>query len=113
MMVKTLVGNIEVIDNKIVHVTQDVDVSIIVDNLKIIIAFTSDKTVKDKVKREIVDEATLKIICNDFDNSLGEGILAPLEIGVLNGRKLYLTFFVWTPNLAQGRRIVNYCLYLE
>ena len=112
-MIRTTIGNLEVIDNKIVHVTQDSDLSITVENLTVQIVFISDKTETDKIKREVVDETTLKIVCNNFDNSLGEGILAPLEIGHLGGRKLYISFFVWTPNLSQGRRIVNYCLYLE
>lgn len=112
-MIKTLVGNLEVIDNKIVHVDQDVDVSITVDNLNVLIGFTNDRNEKEKVKREVVNDTTLKIVCNNFDNSLGEGILVPFEIGYLNGRKLYFTFYVWTPSLLQGRRIVNYCLYLE
>lgn len=112
-MIKTLVGNLEVIDNKIVHVTQDSDLLINIENLTISIVFISDKAEKDKIKREVVNDTTLKIVCYNFDNSLGEGILAPLEIGHLDGKKLYISFFVWTPNLSQERRIVNYCLYLE
>lgn len=112
-MIKTLVGTLEVFDSKIVHVTQDSDLSIIIDNITILITFTSDKTDKDKIKKEIVGDSTLKIVCNNFENSLGEGVISPFEIGHYNGRKLYLSFFVWSPNSSQGRRIVNYCLYLE
>lgn len=112
-MIKTLVGTLEVFDNKIVHVTQDSDLSITIDNITILITFTNDKTEKDRIKKEIVDSATLKIVCNNFENPLGEGVIAPIEIGHYNGRKLYLSFFVWTPNSSQGRRIVNYCLYLD
>lgn len=112
-MIKTLVGTLEVLDNKIVHVTQDSDLSIIIDNITILITFINDKTEKDKIKKEIVDGTTLRIVCNNFENSLGEGVLLPIEIGHYNGRKLFLSFFVWTPNSSQGRRIVNYCLYLE
>lgn len=112
-MIKTFVGKLEVIDNKIVHVTQDSDLSIQVDNITILITFITDKSDKDRIKKEVMSETTLKIVCNNFENSLGEGVLSPIEIGVYNSRKLYLSFFVWTPNLDQGRRIVNYCLYLE
>lgn len=112
-MIKTIIGNLEVIDSKTVHVTKESELSIFIEELIILISFTDEKEQKDRIKRVVVNETTLKIVCNNFDNSLGEGILTPLEIGIFNGRKLYLTFFVWTPNLAQGRRIVNYCLYLE
>ena len=112
-MIRTAVGDLEVIDSKTVHVTKESELSISIDELIVLISFTNEKEEKDRIKRVIVNETTLKIVCNNFDNPLGEGILTPLEIGVFNGRKLYLTFFVWTPNLTQGRRIVNYCLYLE
>ena len=112
-MNKTFVGSLEVIESKIVHVTMDNELSIQIDDLNLFVTFINDKDDKSKVKREVVNETTLRIICNNFENSLGEGLLSPLEIGILGGRKLFLSFFVWTPNLSQGRRIINYCLYLE
>lgn len=112
-MNKAFVGTLEVIESKIVHVTVDSELSVQIEDLNLLFTFTNDKDNKSKVKKEVVNEVTLRIICSNFDNSLGEGLLSPLEIGILGGRKLYLSFFVWTPNLSQGRRIINYCLYLE
>ena len=40
-------------------------------------------------------------------------VSSPIEIGSLGGKKLYVSFFVWTPNISQGKRIFNYCLYLS
>lgn len=41
-MIKTLVGTLEVLDNKIVHVTQGSDLSIIIDNITILFTFIND-----------------------------------------------------------------------
>jgi len=113
MNIKTYIGNLEVIDTKIVHVTRNSNLSIKIENLSIIIEFLNDKNEENKINREIISNTTLKIKCNNFNNSLGEGVLEPIEIGILDNKKMYLTFFVWTPNISLENRIVNYCLYLE
>lgn len=112
-MIITNVGNLEVIDNKVVHVTKTSQLSINIDRLTLIIDFSNDKNEFSKVSKEVVNDTTLRIVCNSFNNPLGEGILEPIEIGTLEGKKMYLSFFVWTPDLSFERRVVNYCLYLE
>lgn len=100
------------IDSKMVHTSEGHELSIEIDNIKIKFDFISDKNQTDKIRKEVIGGTTLKFIFNNFTNALGEGILSPLEVGVYNGRKLYISFFVWTPDASQDRRIINYCLYL-
>lgn len=111
MEIKTFIGNKELIKSEMLHLDQS-SVRINISDLTLIFEFKSDTAVVEKVAKEIVNDKTLKIKCYNLDNSLGEGVLAPIEIGFIDNKNLYLSFFVWTPNKSEGKRLLNYCLYL-
>lgn len=112
MTVQTFVNGLELVKSGMVHITENSELKITIDNLTLLFAFENDDS-KQPVEKNLIDNSTLRICCNNFKNSLGEGIISPIEIGSLGGKKLYVSFFVWTPNISQGKRIFNYCLYLS
>jgi len=78
----------------------------------------SDLTFKFRFKKgtdgtrfdaDIVDNVMVLTLFN-FDNSLGQGKIDPVEIATLNGRKLYITFFVNT--MEDNVRQFNYTFML-
>jgi len=82
-----------VIASGVVHLTEP-EVTFNLANLVVKYLF---KTGSDGTRfdAEVIDGA-LVISLYNFDNSLGQGRLDPMEIGNLSGRKLFATFFVLT-----------------
>lgn len=110
-MIKSIVGNLNVIHSEIVHLSDGRTLTISLDDALIIeFIFKNDETKKTHVETSIIVNK-LVVYCSNFTNSLGEGVLSPVNVGKYQGKQLYLTFFVWTPDLNQGKRIINYCLY--
>lgn len=114
--IKAFVGNLELIKSEMVHVTANNVLSISFQKILLLkFEFLSDNTNnKSYISNEILeDNKTLIIKCYNFDNSLGQGLLEPINIGIFNGKTLYIAFFVWTPDSENNRRLVNYSIYLE
>ncbi len=105
-------GNLEVLRSETVHVSPERKLKINVNDLSLVFSFSTDSSVKETKISTSVDNKTLNLNLINFKNPLGEGLLAPAEVGTLNRRKLYLSFFVWTPNHDAGLRIINYVLYI-
>lgn len=113
--IKTFVGNLELIKSEIAYITSNNKLSISFNETMFIeFAFNfNDKDKSASVTTETKDDNLLVINCLNFTNSLGQGLIDPLEVGTFNQRKLYISFFVWTPDPANGKRLVNYSFYLE
>lgn len=65
-------------------------------HLGVILQFHNDGT---ETKMEATSDATSSILTlnlYNFNNSIGTGTTAPLEIGSFNGRKLMLSFMVYS-----------------
>lgn len=112
MTIKTFIGNLELLKSEIIHVSGTNKLKIEVDNLILIFEFEKNDSKQPEIKKELINEQTLKVSCTNFKNPLGEGVLSPIELGTLGGKKLFLSFFVWTPNIDKDAKIFNYCLYL-
>lgn len=111
-MIKTFVGDLEVIENGIVHANNDQPLRLIIDELEMTFHFNSDPENKQlSTISKVVDKNLIWELTN-YTNPLGSGVISPLELGSLNNRKLYASFFVWTPNEYDGKRIINYVIYL-
>jgi hypothetical protein len=108
--IKSFVGELEVIGNGIVPALTEAKLRLAVNELQFEFEFVVDKEHTGfKVERKVI-EKKLTFILTNFENSLGSGILNPLEIGHLNSKRLYISFWVWTPNLTEGIRLINWTM---
>lgn len=112
-MVKSIVGNLEVMRSEMVHLSIGYGLTISLNDLLFLVfVFKVDDSQKTHIVTSPNNEKNKLVIeCFNFTNSLGEGFLSPVPIGKFQGKQLYLTFYVWTADADQGKRIVNYCLY--
>lgn len=54
----------------------------------------------------------ISFICSNFNNSLGTGTTIPLSIAVVNGKKVFFSFWVYSVGEHASRKI-DYCIYQE
>jgi hypothetical protein len=80
-------------------------------SLKIIIDFKIDDSIKDSpIKIDLPGNKTLKLTLVNTASSLGTGNAEILEIGHINGKKLYLNYRIYA---IQGiSNTVHYTFYL-
>lgn len=107
-------GNYEVFDTgTVISFEQEPVTFNLAADLKIRLAFRDDTEKKDDHRIEFnqASNRELEIILVNFNNSLGSGNTAPIEVGTLNNKKLYLNFRVHTLNLKSNKTI-HYCWYL-
>lgn len=94
---KICVGEYEVYDSGSVLSHGDKEILFEIKNLKIKIKFVSDsENANYDVKISLIDNnACLLLTLVNFNNSLGTGLTNPVEIGTINGSRLYLQFVVY------------------
>lgn len=97
------VGGKELLQSSVIHIDNGDEVSINVDNLIIKFVFEDDTNDKSGRYSGNVEGDTFIFTLTNMNNALGEGVLSPLEIGNLNGRKLFLTFLANTMGNKQRR----------
>jgi hypothetical protein len=111
---RTFVGDFEVLTDGTVHISSERPLHVMLNDLKVEFTFHTDSAnLSQRVSYTAVQQKTLTINIYNFNNSFGTGILDPVKIGTLSDRELFCTFFVWTPSLAEGMRIVNYVFYIR
>ena len=114
MNVKAYVGNLEVIGDGYVHISDDNRLSLVIgDELEMEFTFLVDT--KDKSPRTTYKAEGKKWSWELFNyvNPLGTGLLKPIEVGTLNSRKLFVSFYSWKPNENLDKRLINYVVYQE
>jgi hypothetical protein len=112
--VKAYSGNLEIIGNGTAHVNSEQPLLLVIGgNLEMEFEFLSDSKDSEFRTSYRVEEGKWIWELTNYNNSLGSGIISPLQVGTLEERKLFVSFFVWTPNEKEGRRIVNYVVYQE
>ena len=80
-------------------------------SLKIIIDFKIDTSIKDSpIKLDLPGNKTLKITLINTASSLGTGNAEVLEIGHINGRRLYLNYRIYAINGISNT--IHYTFYL-
>ena len=107
--IKAFTGDLEIIGNGLAPATKDMPVKIKIDDLELEFEFVTDKTNNANVERRVVDKK-LYIVLTNFNNSLGTGMIEPIEFGHIKNRKLYVSFWIWTPSVEEGRRIINWTI---
>lgn len=114
LTINSFVGEYEVIGSGFAPSLLDMPLKIKVEDLTFEFNFISDSEEKErKVKKRNVDDKTAIFDFINFDNQLGSGSIAPWHLGAISGRKLFISFWVWTPSPKDGKRIVNWTLMLD
>ena len=84
--------------------------TVTIDNLKFVFAFKSDDGGPRYAGRLEGDGLCFDLY--NHKNSLGEGMLTPIEVGHLSGRALSFTYFANTLNADNNARRFEYAFYL-
>lgn len=66
-------------------------------------------------KRDVdvtVENNKITLVCNNFENIMGTGILSPIELATFNGKKIFVNFWVCALG-DSGFKRVDYTLYME
>lgn len=82
--------------------------------LVLTIQFAEDISQKGRIETNL-SENHLKITCINF-TTLGTGLTAPLEIAIIDGKKLYFMFWAYLEGSEENKtraRKVEYTLYSE
>lgn len=105
---KITTGKYEVISSGVVHMIEE-EVKFNLVNLIIRFKFLQDSG----VSRYLGEISGNELIINLFNNNnvLGEGVVSPVEIGTLGGRKLFCTWIVNT--FGQDQKQFNYTFMLS
>lgn len=105
---KVTTGKYEVISSGVVHTTET-EVKFELANLTYTFRLKDDSGEK-RYDGEDVGENSLVINLYNFNSSMGEGKIEPVEIGNLGGRRLFVTWFV--TSLQNNLRQFNYTFML-
>ncbi len=108
--ISTIIGSQELLVSNIVHIEGDKDVLVEIDNLKFKFTFKEDSG-EPRYSGEINDDV-LEFSLYNHKNSLGEGILNPIEVGKLHDRTLSFTYFASSINPSSNARRFEYAFYL-
>ncbi len=107
--VQVMVGGLELIHSGLLHMDGETEVSISIGDLKYTFVFKSDAGGARYESQASGMAMTINLF--NFNNSLGEGKLKPIQVGYLNDRKLYLTFFGNTLVSEGSIRRFEYAFY--
>lgn len=114
LKINSFVGEYEIIGSGFAPSLLDMPLKLKVSDLTFEFNFISDSDNKEtKVTKRNIEGKTGIFDFTNFDNSLGTGSIVPWHIGAFDGRKLYISFWIWTPNAKEGKRIVNWTLMLD
>jgi hypothetical protein len=83
------------------------------ENMEMEFEFVDDKSTREFKAESKAEKNRLVWILTNYNNSLGTGVLSPIEIGNIRKRRLFVSFFIWTPDASRGFRLVNYVVYLK
>ncbi len=100
----------DIIASGSVHTFDNANLEIEISGLHFIFDFISDSE-GQRLQHEAIDDRSVKIKLFNFDNSLGTGTTAPLPMGRINGRKLYISFMVHALS-KESSKIVSYTFFL-
>ena len=94
---KISVGEYEVYDNGVVLSHGNKDILFEIKNLQVRLKFETDSQNSSyNANLSLIDnDSCLLVTLVNFNNSLGTGLTNPVEIGIINGSRLYLQFVVY------------------
>ena len=79
-------------------------------HLRVVFSFVSDGG-QPRLGPSSASGSSLNLTLYNFNNSIGSGTTAPLEIGTLSGRKLWLSFMVYALS-PESSKTVHYTFML-
>jgi hypothetical protein len=82
-----------------------------IDNLRFVFSFLSDNGAT-RMEPGPVSSSALTLLLFNFNNSIGSGTTEPIEIGTVRGRKLLLSFMVYSMN-PDSTKTVHYTFLLS
>lgn len=100
-------GDLQIVGNGIAPCTVNMPLRLKIKDLEIIFEFDSDESKEMKEIRQI-DGKKLTLTLFNFDNSLGSGIIEPVEFGFMDNKKIYISYWIWTPSNKDSKRIINW-----
>lgn len=105
------IGKLELISAGTLHITNETTISLVIDTLKYDFRFKND----DKEKRYIgsLENDVMMVDFYNHNNSLGEGVFEPFEIGKVAGNKILMTYYTSQISEENGARKFEYVLYKE
>ncbi len=105
--IKISVGDYEIYDSGVVISHENKDILFEVKNLKIKIVFENNPDIKDYEAKISLpeDRSCMTLTLINFNNSLGTGLTKPVEIGTINGSRLFLQFIVYRLGESDSRMI--------
>lgn len=94
IQIKKYIDDMEVLETGILHLLKlDNVIKIHISNLILEFHFKENKEVSElNVTAETIGNNKVVLTLTNFNNELGEGILQPTELGIVNGTKLFFTF---------------------
>ncbi|GEP52722.1 hypothetical protein FNO01nite_33940 [Flavobacterium noncentrifugens] len=114
LKISSFVGEYEIVGNGCAPSLIDMPLKLKINDLTFEFNFISDSDNKEtKVTKRNVDGKVGIFDLINFDNPLGTGALTPWHIGTISGRKLYISFWIWTPSSNDGKRIIDWTLMLD
>lgn len=78
--------------------------------LEVSLNFKSDDTEKTSLKAESTENKRLRLDLYNFNDVLGSGSVLPLEIGTWEGKKLFISFRVYSLN-DSNQRTIHYSFF--
>lgn len=108
--ITSFVGDLEIVGNGTAPCSIESNLKLVFDDLQFEFEFINNKDVNNHSIDSRVVEKKIIFLLTNFNNSLGTGLIRPLEIGHHNGRRLYISFWVVTPNPSEGLRIINWTI---
>ena len=103
-------GDLEILGNGIAPSTNDFPLKIKVRDLEIVFKFKIDEDNKEMKAERQVDGKKLIVVLTNFNNSLGSGIIEPQEFGFVDNKKIYISYWIWTPSIKDSKRIINWTI---
>jgi len=106
-------GDLDILAAGSVLAAPDEGITFNLDDLTIRILFKDDDSNSHRLDNEIVGEKELEIYAYNFNNSLGTGTSAPLPIGTIGKRELFLAFWAYLQGNKKPSavRSVTYTFY--
>ena len=105
--IKISVGDYEIYDSGAVVSHENKDILFEVKNLKVKMVFMNDPDNKNYDAKISLpgDRSCMIFTLINFNNSLGIGLTKPVEIGTINGTRLFLQFIVYRLGESDSRMV--------
>ena len=102
-------GGCDVIASGTVITANNKDLEFQIAHLRFVFSFMTDGT-GTKLEAS-ASGSSLNLTLYNFNNSIGAGTIAPMEVGSLAGRKLWISFMVYAIN-PESTKTVHYTFLL-